>query len=148
MRVFLDTNILLDIIEERQEFLADSANVFDLGIKGQIQMFASPLTFVNCVYIAKKNVGYHNAMQGIKLLKQFVVATTMDDRQVTYALQENVPDFEDRLQFEAAIAAQCDVIVTRDTKRHFPHDRIPILTPIEFLSAFQPQLRNNTKEFQ
>lgn len=44
MRVFLDTNILLDIIESRQKFLLASSNVFDLGIQGQIQMFATPLT--------------------------------------------------------------------------------------------------------
>ena len=43
MRVFLDTNILLDIIEERQQFLLASATIFDLGVKKKIQMFASPL---------------------------------------------------------------------------------------------------------
>ena len=36
MRVFLDTNILLDIIEARQKFLLASSNVFDLGIKRRI----------------------------------------------------------------------------------------------------------------
>lgn len=64
MRVFLDTNILLDIIEGRQKFLLASSNVFDLGIKGMIQMFATPLTFANCVYTARKNVGYEKAIQG------------------------------------------------------------------------------------
>ena len=49
MRVFLDTNILLDIIEGRQQFLLASSNVFDLGIRGLIEMFATPLTFANCV---------------------------------------------------------------------------------------------------
>lgn len=37
MKVFLDTNILLDIIEGRQQFLLVSSNVFDLGIRGQIR---------------------------------------------------------------------------------------------------------------
>ena len=137
MRVFLDTNILLDIIEERQLFLIASANVFDLGVRKQIQLFASPLTFANCIYTARKNVGYQKALQGIKLLKQFVEVTTMDDNQVSYALEDDVSDFEDRLQFESAIAAQCEVIVTRDKKRHFPQGRIPILSPEEFLNKFQ-----------
>jgi len=141
MRVFLDTNILLDIIEERQSFLLASANVFDLGVRKQIQLFASPLTFANCVYSARRNVGYPKALQGLKLLKQFVKATTMDDNQVSCALVDDVPDFEDRLQFESAIAAQCEVIVTRDKKRHFPQDRIPILSPEEFLRKFN--LTNN-----
>jgi len=137
MRVFLDTNILLDIIEERHTFVLASANVFDLGIKGQIQMVASPLTFVNCIYVARKNVGYQKAFQGMKLLKQFVAVATMDDKQVSSALEGDVPDFEDRLQFEAAVAAQCNVIVTRDKKRHFPQGHIPILSPEEFLNEFK-----------
>ena len=136
MRVFLDTNILLDIIEERQQFLLASATIFDLGVKKKIQMFASPLTFANCIYTARKIVGYQKALQGMGLLKQFVRATTMDDIQVTCAMKDDVPDFEDRLQFESAIAAQCEVIVTRDKKRHFPQDKIPILSPDEFLHKY------------
>ena len=69
MRVFLDTNILLDIIECRQKFLLASSNVFDLGIRDQINMFATPLTFANCVYTARKNVGYEQAIFGLRSLK-------------------------------------------------------------------------------
>jgi len=137
MRVFLDTNILLDIIEGRQKFLLASSNVFDLGIKREIQMFATPLTFANCVYIARKNVGYENAIQGLKTLKSYINAATMDDRQVENALNSNLPDFEDMLQYEAALAAKCDVIVTRDRNRHFPADaEIPVLSPEDFLRIY------------
>ena len=137
MHVFVDTNILLDIIEGRQKFLLASSNVFDLGITGQIQMFATPLTFANCAYTARKNVGYDNAIQGLKALKRYVKATTMDDEQVENALNSCMPDFEDMLQYEAALDAKCDVIVTRDKKRHFPKDgSIPILSPEDFLNLF------------
>ena len=136
MRVFLDTNILLDIIEGRQEFLLASSNVFDLGIRGQIQMFATPLTFANCVYTARKNVGYEQAINGLKCLKSYVKTAAMDDNQVADALCSEMPDFEDMLQYEAAVAAKCDVIVTRDKKRHFPKDGLPILSPELFLDEF------------
>ena len=56
MRVYLDTNILLDIIEGREKFVLASSNVFDLGMRGKIQMFATPLSFANCVYSARKTV--------------------------------------------------------------------------------------------
>ena len=136
MRVFLDTNILLDIIEGRQAFLLASSNVFDLGIKGKIQMFATPLTFANCVYSARKNVGYEQAIKGLKCLKSYVRTAVMDDDQVTDALCSGMPDFEDMLQYKAAEASKCDVIVTRDKKRHFPQDGIPILTPESFLNNY------------
>ena len=84
MRVFLDTNILLDIIEGRQKFLLASSNVFDLGIRGQIQMFATPLTFANCVYTARKNVGYEQAVKGLKTLKRYIQTAAMDDTQKSF----------------------------------------------------------------
>lgn len=136
MRVFLDTNILLDIIEGRQKFLLASSNVFDLGIKGQLQMYATPLTFANCVYSARKNVGYDKALSGLRALKSYVKTAAMDDVQVTDALNSEMPDFEDMLQYEAALVAKCEVIVTRDKKRHFPTDGIPILSPEDFLNTF------------
>ncbi len=136
IRVFLDTNILLDIIEGRQKFLQAASNVFDLGVRGQIQMFATPLTFANCVYTARKNVGYEHAVNGLKCLKSYVKTATMDDTQVNDALSSGMPDFEDMLQYEAAVAAKCDAIVTRDKKRHFPSDGLPVLTPESFLNNF------------
>lgn len=136
MRVFLDTNILLDIVEARQKFLLASSNVFDLGIRGKIQMYATPLSFANCVYSARKNVGYEQAINGLKSLKSYVKTATMDDEQVVEALNSGMPDFEDMLQYKAAEASKCDVIVTRDKKRHFPSDGLPILSPEAFLNSF------------
>lgn len=57
MKVFLDTNILLDIIEGREKFLIPALNIFNLGMNGDIEMFTTSLTFANCMYVAKKNVG-------------------------------------------------------------------------------------------
>jgi predicted nucleic acid-binding protein len=136
MRVFLDTNILLDIIEARQKFLLASSNVFDLGIKRRIELFATPLTFANCVYAARKNVGYENAIRGLKALKVYVKTTAMDDNQVTDALCSDMPDFEDMLQYKSAEAAGCDVIITRDKKRHFPQEGLPVLSPEAFLNEY------------
>lgn len=104
MRVFLDTNILLDIIEGRQKFLLASSNVYDLGVRGHIQMFATPLTFANCVYTARKNVGYEQAINGLINLKKYVRTAAMDDVQVTDALCSDLPDFEDMLQYKSAVA--------------------------------------------
>ena len=136
MRVFLDTNILLDIIEGRQKFLLASSNVVDLGVRGLIQMYATPLTFANCVYSARKNVGYEQAINGLKTLKSYVKTAFMDDDQLNEALCSGMPDFEDMLQYKAAEASKCDVIVTRDKKRHFPLDGIPVVSPEIFLNDF------------
>jgi len=137
IKVFLDTNIILDIIEERQQFLLPSLNVFDLGVRGKIQLCATSLTFANCIYVARKNVGYENAITGLRRLKQILKIVPMDDAQCLRALNSDMPDLEDMLQFEAAIAFGCDVIVTRDKNRHFPQNIIPILSPSDFLDFYQ-----------
>lgn len=136
MKVFLDTNILLDIIEGRKEFLIPALNIFNLGMDGSIEMFATSLTFANCMYVARKNVGQVRAIDGLRFLKKYVKIASMDDRQCVRALNSKMSDFEDMLQYEAALAEGCDVIVTRDANRHFPTDVIPILAPEAFLDKF------------
>ncbi len=137
MKVFLDTNILLDIIEQRTDFVLASSNVFDLGIKGKVDLYVTSLTFANCVYTARKNVGYANAINGLKFLKSHLTIATMNNDQCERALNSDMPDFEDMLQFEAAIDAGCEVIITRDKKRHYPKNQIPIMTPTQFMETFE-----------
>lgn len=136
MKVFLDTNILLDIIEAREPFMMPALNVFDLGVRGSIEMYASSLTFANCMYVARKHVGYEKVLEGLKFIKRYVRIAAMDDNQCQRALNSKMPDFEDMLQFEAACAAGCEVIVTRDTNRHFPINQIPVLSPEQFLNTY------------
>ena len=57
----------------------------------------------------------------------------MNDSQCEKALAAIAPDFEDMLQYEAALASDCEVIVTRNQK-HFPKDTVPILSPHEFIN--------------
>ena len=54
MRVYLDTNILVDLVLSRQEFLPDAQRIFALGYAGEIQLMVSALSFVNTVYLGKK----------------------------------------------------------------------------------------------
>jgi predicted nucleic acid-binding protein len=54
MRVYLDTNILVDLVFSRQEFLLDAQRVFALGYAGDVQLMVSALSFVNTVYLGRK----------------------------------------------------------------------------------------------
>ena len=54
MKVFVDTNIILDVLQERTEFLQDSLTVIQMGGDKCIDLFASPLTFATCHYILRK----------------------------------------------------------------------------------------------
>lgn len=135
-KVFLDTNIILDVMAQRKPFNVAANAVLVLGIKGEIALCATPLTFANCVYILKSAYKHSDPVAVVKAYKQYMMALVMDDNQCVKALNSGMPDFEDMLQYESAIANGCDYIVTRN-KKHFPQNQITILTAEEFLAEIQ-----------
>ena len=54
MKVFLDTNILIDFIARREDFYQAAANLINLGIKGEVKLYTTPLTYATCIFIARK----------------------------------------------------------------------------------------------
>lgn len=135
MRVFIDANVIMDVLLKRPDFMQDSMDVIQMGIDKDIELFASPLTFATCHYLLRKEIGKENALKALQSIKSFIELTMMDDKQGASALFSEMPDFEDMLQFESAIAYRCDIIVTRNGK-HFPKNVIPVLTPSQFLARY------------
>lgn len=135
MKIFIDTNIILDVLQNRTAFRESSMAIMQMAINKDINLFASPLSFATCFYILRRELGRDATLQSLRSIKSFIEMTTMDNSQVSRALSSDMPDFEDMLQFESAIASGCDVIVTGNGK-HFPQEWIPILTPSEFLDQY------------
>ena len=133
-RVFLDTNVLLDVLLRREPFVYDSAQVLDLGIKDKVELYATPLTFATCLFVARKSLGYANAIESLKILERHIHIAMMDSTQLHKALYAVAPDFEDMLQYHAAIAANCSHIITRN-EQHFPKDGIMVMSPTAFLQS-------------
>lgn len=135
MRVFLDTNILVDVLERRQPFFLASANILELGVSGVMEMFVSSLTFINAIYIGRKSLGREVVVDKIKALHPYVHVSPMGEQEFAKALQMTGKDVEDNLQYCSALAAGCDIIVTRN-KKDFPADEaLKVLTPEEFLTV-------------
>ena len=63
MKAYIDTNILIDLVCSREEFLSDAQSLFSLGYVGKIQLTLSALSFVNAIYISRK---YRFPMQEVK----------------------------------------------------------------------------------
>ena len=135
MKVFLDTNILIDFIARREGFYQAAANLINLGIKGEVELCTTPLTYATCIFIARKVLGYDGVVKAMQILDNYLNVLTMDGTQCHNALYTKMPDFEDMLQFEAAFAAGSDVIVTRN-KKHFPQDAIQVLDSTEFFDTY------------
>ena len=102
-RVFVDTNIVLDLLAKRSAYRA-AARLFALSDKGSVTLFASALTFATAHYILAKQ---HDRMVAIKVLRDLNLAVTIVDlssKVVHLALNdEDFSDFEDGLQYHSAL---------------------------------------------
>ena len=115
MKVFLDTNIILDLLLERDGW-KQSAKILSLQEKGALTICVSVLTMVNVAYVYRKTVGEDITVVNLKYLSSFLEVLPMDAAMLDCAIMAGGRDFEDTLQAIVAATAQCDAIVTRNVK--------------------------------
>ena len=134
MKVFLDTNILLDYGLGREG--ADYAeNILALGAEGLIDLYASYLSYANMGYILRHHtVSERYAL--VKMMRNPVEVLPCDASQLDSGLATEVKDFEDMLQYQCALAANCDVIITNNKRDFQEFCSIPFLSSEEFLLQF------------
>lgn len=130
-KVFLDTNVVLDLILER-EYKQEVAQIFAMCEQSLIVLYVSFLTIANLAYIVRKSRTQRQLRTIIADLKLFVNVLPMTDEQLCCALLVDGRDFEDILQYECAKAFECDVIVSRN-KKDFSFSELQVLTPSEYL---------------
>ena len=68
-KVFLDTNIIIDVLEHRDPFFIQSANLLELGYRKKLHLYATSLSFINGIYISRKSLGKENAIEKVKVLR-------------------------------------------------------------------------------
>ncbi len=131
-RVFLDTNVLLDLLADRQPFAEDAALIFAKAGQGSFELHVCSLSFPNIHYLVEKIQGRKKAMEAMRYLRPLVTILPVDAHCIEAAIRRNGIDFEDDLQLECAIAADVDVILSRDNKG-FKNTKIPVFSPSAFL---------------
>jgi len=136
MKVFLDTNIVVDVVTQREPQSKSSSALLTLAEKGVIDGFVSAITFNNLYYIARKEVGAAKAMQAIAVLRDICKVVALDGKIIGKAIDSGIADFEDAIQFFSAMQIQADYLVTRNP-RHFPQDYVPVMTPEALLTIGQ-----------
>ena len=131
--VFADTDIILDVLARREPFYPAAARLFSLAEKGDIQICVSSLAYANIYYIMRKARSSTIAVTTLKKLSRLVTILPVDEETVTLALDAGFPDFEDAIQYHAALKRGVACLVTRNGK-HYKRSAIPICTAEEFLA--------------
>ena len=131
--VFLDTNILVDLVCHREPFVQEAKRIFALAYSGRISVGICALSYVNTVYIAKK-YGYKTdeIIESLKKIASFTTITRLDEFTVRQAMDCHWNDFEDSVQYNSSLSFSADYIITRNPK-DFAHSAISVYTPTEFL---------------
>ena len=133
-RVLFDSDVLLDVLAQRQPFVFASAQVLNSVTVKQspVQGYVSGHAVTNIFYILRRQVGREAARELlVRLLQNLHVARVTDDV-IRAALQSFMIDFEDAVTSEAAKVAGAEIIVTRNTS-DFTTSSIPAILPEEFL---------------
>lgn len=131
MKVFLDTNIVIDLLDKRESFYIDAVKLFTLAYQKKITLFVSPMTYATASYLLRKH-GKEGMRKLLNNFRQLSQITTADERVVDAALASSFDDYEDALQYYSALTRNVDVIVTRN-KKDFTSVSIPVLSPAELL---------------
>ena len=133
MRLLIDGNIILDVLQNREPHVVDSAKIWKLCETDQAEGYVSALTFSNLVYIMRKELSpdkINEVFKSLGLIFQFTDLTVSD---LAKAAEQQWDDFEDALQAATAERIHADNIITRNVK-DFKQSKIVAFTPTEFLA--------------
>ena len=134
MRVFLDTNVLLDVLGDRRPFVEHAKSIWMLAERGRITGLVSTLSFSNIFYILRKYTDAETALMSLRHLRANFTPVVCDQGIIDHALASDFRDFEDAVQYFSARNADAECIVTRDSG-HFATALIAVLSPEQFLAT-------------
>lgn len=114
-RLFLDTNIVVDLLEGREPFCYDAAQLFTMAHEKKVELLVSPMTFSTASFLLRKHgsTGVRNLLSN---LRQLVSVTTSDERTVDDSIASQFKDFEDAMQYYTALNSKAGIIITRNGK--------------------------------
>ena len=131
--VFLDTNVLLEVLCNRKHGKS-CEQILMRGKNGYINLFASILTFANMAYVLQREkINRTDIYKAERMMEAMMTVLPMDGDQLRTTLHNEVKDFEDMLQYQCALAGQCDCIVTINTNDFTEFSTLPIYSPEEML---------------
>jgi predicted nucleic acid-binding protein len=135
MKVFIDTNGLLDVLAEREAFYVDAMRVWTLAESGWIEAHVAAISFSNCYYIVRKHAGRRSADKAVRLLRDVFKPVDLTAQVLNQAIDAGFADFDDALQYHSAVHARTECIITRNPG-HFPRKPLSVLSPAEFLATY------------
>ncbi len=135
--LFIDTNIIIDLLSRREPFYDESAELFSLADQNIIKLNISSLTIANTSYVLLRQTNSKKAKEILRKLRLIVNILPLNDKIIGVALNDDLfNDFEDGLQYFTAIENNQDILITRNLK-DFKASKLPVMTARQFLETIK-----------
>lgn len=134
MRIFIDANIIVSVFNNEQRLFRFTSRILSLPqFNSKYKLYTSPICLAIAYYFAEKKCGNKRALEKIKLLSQKINITSVSEKEVLEAANNSkIDDFEEGLQYYAALGSNCDLILTENVP-DFHFSKIKVLDSEDFL---------------
>lgn len=133
--VFVDTDIILDLLTKREPFYHHAAQLFSRVETQKVKACVSSLIFANLFYILRKETSAQTAVDVLKKLRLLVTVLPVDDKIISHALDSGFKDFEDAIQYHTALSKGIPFLLTRNIK-DYRKPTITVCTAEDFLANY------------
>ena len=134
-RLFLDTNIVVDLLAKREPFYKDAVRLFTMAYNKQVELVVAPISYTTASYLLR-----HHGSEGVRNLlanfRQLSHVATTDERIIDDSIASLFADFEDAVQYYTALKVKADVIITRNVS-DFALAKLPVMTAAEYLASIK-----------
>ena len=143
-KVFIDSDVLLDVVFERDPHFKDSQIILSLIEKNILAGFTSSLILVNCYYIICSNKNREVAAKVISKLRSILNVLAFTDKEIGESLNSNFKDFEDGVQYFILMNNNLNTIITRNIS-DYKNVSMNVFSPTEFLKLGKIKKQNAKK---
>ena len=134
--IFIDTDVCLDLLAQREPHYQFAAKLFTLADTGQVELFVSSLCFSNLHYLLSRQYSAPEARRLLSKFKVLVKVLPVDDKIIELALHSKFKDFEDAIQYFTALEGGLELILTRNIK-DFKSAEIAVRTPELYFKSIE-----------
>ena len=116
MKVFLDTNIIMDFCARRLPFFENASLIIDMGYRKELVLVVSSLTFINVAYILRKAYPQDLVMQKLANLAKICTVSPIDEEVILTGIRMKAKDFENSVQYLSVVQKLLLLVMPRALK--------------------------------
>ena len=134
--ILIDTDVCIDFLAARKPWNDEAIQLFEASEEGTVDTCISALTYSDLFYILRKDNGAPTTISILSDLRKISDVIPVSIQTVDWALSCKWKDFEDALQYQSAVEAGCNAVVTKNLHDYRMATPLPVYSPAKFISTY------------